>query len=261
MEQKETPGRLAGDRTRSGRLDLAVVMPVYNEGDCIARVLRSWLATLASESIDFKMIVLDDGSTDNTSSELAAFADDPNVEVVEKPNSGHGPTVLLGYEKGIGTADWVFQCDSDDEIKPDHFPVLWHSRRHFDALFGVRPDRAQPLSRRFISGCTNLTVRLLYGPGIEDANTPYRLIRAPLLAAILERIPPNTFAPNVVISGAVAKAGARIMNHPVFWEQRKTGKVSIVKWKLLKSVMLAFWQTLRCRSQVGGLESRFEAAG
>jgi glycosyltransferase involved in cell wall biosynthesis len=242
-------------------LDLAVVMPAYNECDCIVKVVRSWLKMLSAEGIDFRLIVINDGSTDNTISELEAFRDDPRVEVLNKPNSGHGPTILVGYNKAVEMAEWVFQCDSDDEIRPDHFPILWRSRAQFDALFGIRSDRSQAPSRRLISYVSNLTVRIFFGEGVEDANTPYRLIRAPVLKEIVAQIPPNTFAPNVIISGALAKFGARILNHPVFWELRKTGKVSIIRWKLAKSVMLAFWQTLRCRHAVAGLGSHSGGAG
>ena len=264
MAVNVTPGEALGkasEKQTGGRVDLAVVMPVYNESDCVARVIRSWLGTLTSENINFRMIVLNDGSTDDTSSRLAAFKDDHAVEVIDKPNSGHGPTILQGYKRAVEMADWVFQCDSDDEIRPDHFPTLWRSRRKFDALFGVRSDRSQMPSRRIVSACSNLTVRLLFGRGIKDANTPYRLIRASLLGRILEQIPPNTFAPNVIISGAMARSRARIMNHPVFWEHRRTGKPSIVRWRILRSAMRAFWQTLRCRPRVNELEGRHEGTG
>lgn len=248
-----TRGQAKGSGTHS-RLELAVVMPVFNESDCIARVVGSWLDTLESEGMSFRLLVLNDGSTDGTSSELEAFKEDKRVEVIDKPNTGHGPTILMGYSKVVGLADWVFQCDSDDEISPAHFPILWRSRHQFDALFGVRTDRTQAASRRLVSSCANLTVRLLFGPGIRDANTPYRLIRSRLLVAVLDQIPPHTFAPNVIISGAIARSGARIMNHPVFWEHRRTGKTSIIRWKLFKCVMRAFWQTLRCRRRASGFE-------
>jgi dolichol-phosphate mannosyltransferase len=243
------PGMGASDKP----LDLAVVMPVYNECDCIVRVVRSWLSMLSAEGVDFRLIVINDGSTDDTASELEAFGNDPRVDVINKPNSGHGPTILAGYSQAVGLAEWVFQCDSDDEIRPDHFPILWRSREQFDALFGIRSDRSQEPSRKLVSYVSNVTVRVFFGEGVVDANTPYRLIRSPILREIIGQIPSNTFAPNVIISGALARSGALILNHAVFWEHRKTGKVSIVKWKLVKSVVRAFWQTLRCRPQVSGL--------
>jgi dolichol-phosphate mannosyltransferase len=228
-------------------LDLALVMPVYNEQDCIVEVVRSWRDRLAGLGIRFRMIVLNDGSRDGTRDALAAFEGDPDVTVIHKPNSGHGPTILMGYRQAAELATWVFQCDSDDEMKPEHFPELWNRRDAYDVLFGMRQGRRQNAARKAISACSRLTVRVLFGKGVLDVNTPYRLMRAALLKPILPQIPDNTFAPNVIISGTLARAGVRICNLPVPHEGRRTGTVSIVKWKLWKSAARALWQTFRCR--------------
>ena len=231
-------------------MDVAVVMPVYNEEACIAGVVRSWRAMLSELGLTFRILVLNDGSTDGTQAALSVFLGDECVQVIHKANSGHGPTILLGYQKAVETADWVFQCDSDDEMKPDSFPELWRRREASDALFGVRSGRRQPLARKLISACSRATVRVFFGSGVVDVNVPYRLIRVSLLRRILPQIPPDTFAPNVIISGALARGGARLYNHPVPHEGRKTGTVSIVKWKLWRATFRAFWQTLRCRPRI-----------
>jgi glycosyltransferase involved in cell wall biosynthesis len=239
-----------------------MVMPVYNEEECIADVVKSWRDTLAGLDIQFRMIVLNDGSRDGTEQALAGFADDDRIEVVNKQNSGHGPTILEGYRSAVTMADWVFQCDSDDEMKAEFFPDLWQKRDEHDALFGVRQGRVQNLARIVISTIARLTVRVFFGRGVVDINTPYRLIRRGLLEQIVQQIPDDTFAPNVIISGSLARAGVRICNHPVPHQNRQTGAVSIVKWKLCKSAVRAFWQTLRCRPTVSlGDEVATSSAG
>lgn len=232
------------------RYELALVMPVYNEEECIRGVVESWVSVLSSLRIDFRMIVLNDGSRDGTETALAALAGNRRIGVVNKANSGHGPTVLQGYREAVNLAQWVFQCDSDDEMKPEDFHFLWEKRQGFDALFGYRLGRAQGAARKLISACSRLTVRMCFGKGVTDVNTPYRLIRAASLKRIVDQIPPNTFAPNVIVSGALARAGAGIYNHPVRHRPRRTGKVSIVKWKLWKSAVRSFWQTLWCRPRI-----------
>jgi dolichol-phosphate mannosyltransferase len=228
-------------------LDLALVMPVYNEEACIAQVVQSWRDALAALGIRFRLIVLNDGSHDGTREALAPFEGDPAVTVIHKSNSGHGPTILMGYRQAVEMAPWVFQCDSDEEMSPEHFPPLWKSRKAYDVLFGTRQGRRQNAARRIISAGSRLTVRLLFGKGVVDVNTPYRLMRSDLLKVILTQIPEDTFAPNIIISGTLARAGARIWNYPVPHEGRRTGTASIVKWKLWKSAWKALWQTLRCR--------------
>lgn len=227
-------------------LDLAMVMPVYNEEECIEGVIQSWLKTLESLDIQFRMIVLNDGSRDGSLAALQKIKN-KNLEVVDKPNSGHGPTIRKGYEMGTEIAEWVFQCDSDDEMQPDSFPKLWEKRAEHDILFGIRDNRSQSLARKVITRVSRMTVRLLYGGGVTDVNTPYRLIRAELLAQILPQIPGDTFAPNVIISGVFAKARKRIYEINVPHLGRRTGTVSIMKWNLWKSAIKAFRQTLTTR--------------
>ncbi|MBN1867695.1 glycosyltransferase family 2 protein [Candidatus Sumerlaeota bacterium] len=232
--------------------DLAVVIPAYNEEACIARVVESWRDVLSGLDIQFRIVVLNDGSRDGTAQALEVFRDDDRIEVANKANSGHGPTILVGYGMACAMADWVFQCDGDDEIKAVHFHEFWKRRDDYDALLGVRVGRVQNAGRRFISAVSRLAVRVLFGRGVGDVNVPYRLIRAGLLKEIVASIPPDTFAPNVIVSGALARARARILNLPVPHEGRTTGSVSIVRWRLWKSAARALWQTIRCRPRVGG---------
>jgi glycosyltransferase involved in cell wall biosynthesis len=96
---------------------LAVVMPVYNEQGCIAKVLRSWTSMLSRLHLDYLMIVLDDGSTKRTGAILDRLKDD-RIEVIHQKNGGHGPTILMGYRRAVGLADWVSQCDGDNEMPP-----------------------------------------------------------------------------------------------------------------------------------------------
>jgi len=226
---------------------LALVMPVYNEEECIAEVVESWTSMLDAEKIDYTMIVLNDGSKDRTGEALAAFESNPRVCVINKENGGHGPTILMGYNLAVSIAEWVFQCDSDDEMKPDSFPAMWGMREPYAALFGYRAGRQQPLARKIISATSRKAVGLLFAPGVTDVNTPYRLMRTSYLSDVLARIPPDTFAPNILISGYFAKLEAPIANVPVPHLGRRTGTVSIMKFKLWKVAFLALRQTLGAR--------------
>lgn len=228
-------------------LDLILVMPVYNEEECISQVVREWHSVLASTGARFAMLVLNDGSTDRTAEELASLADLPGLQVINKPNSGHGPTILHGYREAVRMAEWVFQTDSDGEMPATAFRDLWDQHNAYDALFGVRMGRSQPLARKIISAVSRVMVRLLFGPGVADVNTPYRLMRSSLLRPIVAQIPADTFAPNVIISGVFARWGCRILNVPVPHSGRRTGRVSLMRWKMWRAAFRAARQTLACR--------------
>ena len=227
-------------------LDLAVVIPVYNEEACIVSVLEKWTAALGRLGIDYRIDVYNDGSLDNSLAVMRAA--EPNfggrVAVHDKPNGGHGNTILTGYLADSDAAEWIFQIDSDDEMGPESFGALWEKRADYDFLVGRRDGRKQPLPRKVMSAVSRLTVRLFYGRSVWDVNTPYRLMRATVFAPIYRAIPLDTFAPNVIITGMAARRRLRCFEMAVPQRDRQTGEVSIKKWKLLKAAMKSFRQTI-----------------
>ncbi len=232
------------------KTELTVVIPVYNEEACIGSVIESWRDVLKSINADYRILVLNDGSTDGTADLLQRFEEAIEVEVLNKSNSGHGPTILQGYRIGVTDSRWVFQVDSDDEVKSVHFPMLWRRREEYDALFGVRTGREQNASRLLITWVSRTVVRVLFGSGITDVNTPYRLMRSDILERIIGQIPDDTFAPNLIISGALVRGKARIFECSVPHVGRITGSASIVRWGLMKGAVKSFVQTLACRPRI-----------
>lgn len=231
------------------RFAVTVVMPVYNEAQCIAEVLEDWRGVLKNLGERWRLLAINDGSRDDTTAAMAPFAGQDGFEIIHKPNSGHGPTILMGYRLAAADSEWVFQIDSDNEMKARDFRNVWDMRQDCDALVGIRQDRDQPISRRMISAVSRLTVRVLYGKGVQDVNCPFRLMRSSMLKRLLAAIPEDTFAPNVALSGLMVRAGAVIRNVPIPHEPRRTGEVSIKRWKLLRSAARSWVQTLmiRCR--------------
>jgi len=229
---------------------LAVVMPVYNEEDCITEVLYEWLNILEGFDIDFELFVLDDGSTDGTRQKLEWFRTHERVSILHLHNQGHGPTILQGYRLAVDRAHWVFQTDSDGEIGSCFFPELWGKRKDYDAILGVRIGRKQTIVRTAISIASRISVKCLYAPGVTDVNVPYRLMRSEILKEIITGIPRDSFAPNVIISGLLALQKARIFNYPVFCTGRKSGLTSLTSVRLLKGAYQSFMQLAALKPKV-----------
>jgi len=228
-------------------VDLTVVMPVYNEEGAIAAVLGAWSAALAALHIDYQIAVYNDGSKDGTLAVLNSIAlDNQRVAVVDKPNSGHGPTILQGYWDHLASP-WIFQIDSDGELGPEKFAELWERRQHYDFLIGNRVQRDSPLPRKVMTWVSRYLVWLLYGRAIFDVNCPYRLFRPASVGPYLKRIPSVTFAPNLVLAGLAALLRLRVYQTEVVHTDRQTGEVSIKRWKLLKAAYTSCLQTIRFR--------------
>lgn len=93
---------------------VSVIIPTYNRGYCIARAIAS---VLGQSYADFELIVVDDGSTDDTRSVLDSFAD-PRLKVMRHPtNRGVGATINTGIRQSAGAL--IAIQDSDDEWLPE----------------------------------------------------------------------------------------------------------------------------------------------
>ncbi|MDQ7822238.1 MAG: glycosyltransferase family 2 protein [Candidatus Eremiobacteraeota bacterium] len=232
------------------KYDLVVVLPIYNEKELVFPVLSSWISVLERLSSNFLILAINDGSSDGTEQALSAFADNSSVEIINKANSGHGPTILMGYRKAMKLAPWIFQCDSDDEMKAESFPELWENKDRYDVLYGARMGRTQSLARRIVTLCAGFTVKMLYGHGVKDVNTPYRLIRSTLLEEIINEIPDDTFAPNVIITGALHDRGARSLYVPIPYHPReKRGGGELVNYRLIRASLISFIQTVQWKQK------------
>jgi glycosyltransferase involved in cell wall biosynthesis len=228
-------------------LDLCVVIPVYNEAEIIGRVLDIWAEKLDRLVPNSEIHIYNDGSKDGSlAASNAAAARHPRVKVHDKPNSGHGPTILLGYRENAN-ATWIFQTDSDNEIDHAHFEELWEQREDYDLLIGKRVNRQAHPSRQFISLVSRLVVWIFYGRGVYDVNAPFRLMRGATFRPLYDRIPEDTFAPNIIVAGVACQRKWRVFQTDVSYQFRTTGKVSIMGLKLLKNVIKAFKQVIGFR--------------
>lgn len=225
-------------------IDLAVVIPVYNERDIIVEVIDDWSKVLGSLSISYSIHLYNDGSTDDSLEKMRQSQSCyPNIRVVDKPNSGHGPTILQGYTENADS-EWIFQADSDNEISAKHFPEFWSSRNNCDLVIGHRKNRDVPLSRKILTFFTALIVHIFYARGIEDVNCPYRLMRTEKLQRMIRKIPHGTFAPNVIISGVAVKEKWAFKTIEIPVQNRRTGTSSIRRLKLLRAAARSFYQTI-----------------
>lgn len=227
--------------------NLKIIIPVYNEVGAIKIVIEDWVDELSKLSINYQIIAYNDGSKDETLSVLNLLEKEiETLKVVDKVNSGHGPTILKGYTENLDT-EWLFQVDSDNELKAKDFSQFWEQRENYDFLIGVRKNRNSPLVRKLTTTISKIVVGLFYGSAVTDVNAPYRLFRTSCFNDVLSRIPKNTFAPNLIISGLASVRKLRVKQIEITHYNRETGEVSIKKWRLFKAAITSFLQTIKFR--------------
>jgi len=224
---------------------LSVVMPVYNE----QAVIREVLADVAREILDVvpgsELVVIDDCSTDETSGVLAVVATlDPRIRVLTNPaNSGHGVSVRRGFDDALG--EWIFQIDSDGQVDLAQFDDLWQQRESSDLLIGVRAQRHDPRHRLVLTVITRAIVSLLARHWLRDANVPFKLVRRNLVSHLTPFMPPDSFAPSILVALGAARTGARITELEIRHFPRTHGESTLRVGRLARACLRSGWQTLR----------------
>lgn len=207
--------------------DVAVVIPVFNEEKLIGECINEWLNVLDSVNLNYEILIIDDGSSDATISIVERYRDNQNIQLIIKQNEGHGPTILAGYKRAVGIAEWVFQADSDNEISPNQFSALWSRRQGQDAVIAWRQGRDQTTVRRLVTFFARVTTKVLFRCHLRDVNIPFRLFRSETLTILLEKIPSDTFAPNIALSGALSLMNYQVEECPVIFNERIVGESSL----------------------------------
>jgi dolichol-phosphate mannosyltransferase len=218
-------------------IELIAVMPVYNEAASIARVVKEWMEAFSRTGVTFRLLAINDGSTDATLSILRRLQEKSSVDmtVLDKKNSGHGRTCRLGYETALHEgARWIFQIDSDGQCDPVFFPQFLSRRNEADCIFGVRVVRDDGLARRFISSGCRILAALVTGRDLKDANVPYRLMKADALRGALRIIPQDFDLQNIALTFALKRdKSLRWAYVPIRFRKRSGGKASINLSKII----------------------------
>jgi len=232
-----------------GQSGLWVVMPAYNEAECIRAVTTSWLSALDELAPrDSTLLVVDDGSTDDTPRILEEVASrDGRLRVAHQENAGHGAALLLAYRHAVGAgARWVFQTDSDGQMSPDDLERFWANRDFEGLTLGYRANRQDTSSRRLISGALRLALQGALGVRLRDANVPYRLFHGPYLSALLARLPRTVATPNIALSVLAARDG-RLVEMPAGHSPRAGGRSVLRRGRLVRLCLRSLREILALR--------------
>ena len=228
---------------------LSVIMPVYNEQDAIVAAVDDVRKHVLDQVSGAELVVVDDGSRDRTGALLDdAAARDSRIQVIHRPNGGHGAALLTGLNASNG--EYVFLIDSDRQIPLDDFASAWAQVAGRDAVFGVRRRRYDPKFRIYLSGLIRRSVNVLFRIRLEDPNAPYKLFRRAIWQDVRECVPDGTLAPSMFLAIAARSRGYNILEIDVSHKERDTGEVSLRHFRLLKFCARGLAQLLGLRRRV-----------
>ena len=214
-------------------------MPAYNEAANIEDTVKQWYPVVEKLHLGgaiSKLVIANDGSKDNTFSIMQGLKEKyPLFDPLDKPNSGHGATVLYLYRYAISNgANYIFQTDSDGQTNPEEFWQMWENREKYDFQIGHRLGRQDGGSRVFVTKTLRLVVWLMFHEWVTDANTPFRLMKTDKLKPIMDVIPHDYFLCNVAISAIATKWNYKIGWYTITFKPRQGGVNSINMKRIFK---------------------------
>jgi glycosyltransferase involved in cell wall biosynthesis len=217
----------ASDATQDTFL-LSVIIPVYNEEQTIGEVVDR----VAAVPIPKEIIVVDDGSTDESLHVLASRGDRLRVVHESPVNQGKGTAIRIGLTYARGDA--VVIQDADLELRPEEYARLLEPlRAGAEAVYGSRflgggnrnIPRRTVLANRFLTLLTNL----LYGARLTDMETAYKMVRRSTLARLELRAQRFEFEPK--LTAKLLRAGVRIVEVPITYNPRTSEEGKKIGWR------------------------------
>jgi glycosyltransferase involved in cell wall biosynthesis len=236
-------------------LQLSLVVPVYNEAGNILPLAAGSIEVLRALGRPFEIILVNDGSTDNTAAEIAeAHARWPEcIELRLPQNSGQAVALLTGLQAARG--DYLLMMDGDGQNDPRDYPALLAmvESGQVDLACGWRVNRHDSTLRRIMSRIANVVRGAVLKDGVHDAGCQLRVMRRDVRDAFFPMELMQSFIPALAVA-----AGFRVGETPVRHHARQHGEskygfrrllwrpaVAMVKlkWKL--------WRRARERRKVG----------
>jgi glycosyltransferase involved in cell wall biosynthesis len=221
---------------------LSVVIPVYNEKNTIAEVVRRVRQTPFRKEI----IIVDDFSTDGTRDALKALTGDDIRIIYHERNLGKGAALRTGFAETRG--DMVIVQDADLEYNPSDYPTLLEPilDGRADAVFGSRflggPHRVLFFWHRVGNSALTVLSNMMTNLDLTDMETGYKAFRGDVIRQIEIKSP--RFGVEPELTAKLAGMGARIYETPISYSGRDYAQGKKITWR---DGLAALWHIFRFR--------------
>ena len=160
---------------------LSIILPAYNEAQVIASTVSTVHSVLDGWKVDFEIIVVNDGSTDQTGAILAALAArDPRIRFVTHPvNQGYGAALVSGF--AAATKELTFFMDADGQFDISDLRTFFLFIDRYDAVIGYRMDRQDSWMRKLNAWGWRLLIGWVLGVHVRDVDCAFKLLHTDFL--------------------------------------------------------------------------------
>lgn len=199
---------------------VALFMPAYNEaenvGDVVARAHQFFDQAGVTNR---RVIVVDDGSSDDTAAVLDELRARHPVDVVTHPtNYGYGRALRSGFEAALATdCEWIAFCDSDGQFNPADMALLLVAAyaHRVQVVLGVRAKRADNLARRIAGRGWHAVSRLVLKYDASDVDCGFKLLHRSAIEAVVPQLQSDFAAISPELLARLHRGNARFVEVPV----------------------------------------------
>jgi len=212
--------------TSRGKMDksskVSVVIPAFNEEQIIGKVVTEVIGVLESRQFDHEVIVIDDGSGDNTAQEASRAG----ATVFQHPyNIGNGAAIKSGIRAARGQV-FVFM-DGDGQHDPEDIIRLLHHIPEYDMVVGARSFGSQSSFRRALGNkAFNSFASYVAKFQIQDLTSGFRAVKADIARSFVYLLP-NTYSYPTTITLGALRSGNSVKYLPIQIQKRQSGSSQV----------------------------------
>jgi len=211
---------------------ISVIMPAFNEAARISNSIVETIRFLKRTDHEYELIVVDDGSLDNTYNEILKYkTENGSVRGIQlRENSGKG--FALRYGSVFATGDLIVFLDADLDLHPSHIETLFMAMQKFEADIVIGSKRHPesrldyPLHRKILSDGYYILMRIMFGLPVRDTQTGIKLIKQEVLDNVFPRLLTKRFAFDLELLVIAHRLGYKIIEAPItLGFQREFGRI------------------------------------
>jgi glycosyltransferase involved in cell wall biosynthesis len=219
----------------SRQYSISAFFPAYNDAGSIGPLIRATASMLPKLTSDYEIVVVNDGSADETGKVLHALAAEyPFLRVIEhRVNRGYGAALITGFANC--SKDLIFYTDGDGQYDVNELPLLLEAfGEKVDLVNGYKISRSDPLHRIIVGQAYQHLMRFIFRLAIRDVDCDFRLFRRSLL--IDTRLTCESGVICVEMMKKFEKRGCRIVEVPVHHYPRSHGSSQFFTFKHLRKI-------------------------
>lgn len=215
------------------KVRVSIIIPIYNEIEHAEEVVRRVLAAPLPPNCEREIIVIDDGSTDGTTALLKGLQKEGLIRFHESIlNFGKGTAIRIGLR--MATGQIILVQDGDLEYDPNEYQLLLRPilDGKADVVYGSRFQgkvEGMKMANLLANKILTFTANLLYGAGITDEATAYKVFRRDVLDRIVLECKRFEFCPEV--TAKIRKRGIRIHEVPITYSGRTVEQGKKIRWR------------------------------